>query len=176
MLDESLASVDRIEPGILPALPRGMESDSAASWLLCRAGARLCAMPIEHVIEIMRMLPIEAMSPAPSYVRGLCIIRGAPVPVVDTGLLFGDQATRNGRLVVIRAAGRRIAFAVDTVEGIKIFAMEAVNRLPPLLCDLANETIAGIGTLDAELLFFLRASRVIPDDILVRLDADREAT
>jgi hypothetical protein len=32
---------------------------------------------------------------APPYVRGLCIIRGAAVPVADTGVLIGEQATKS---------------------------------------------------------------------------------
>jgi hypothetical protein len=32
---------------------------------------------------------------APPYVRGLCIIRGAAVPVADTGVLIGGQATKS---------------------------------------------------------------------------------
>ena len=173
---QSRANADRAAPRILAEVPNGAGPDGEASWLLCRAGTHLCAMPIEHVIEIMRTLPIEAISRAPSYVRGLCIIRGVPVPVVDTGLLLGGQATPGGRLVAIRAGGRTIAFSVEAVEGVRVFGMAAFNQLPPLLRDVATATIAAIGTLDAELLFFLRAARIVPDDLLVGLDADRTAT
>jgi purine-binding chemotaxis protein CheW len=132
-------------------------------------------MPIEHVIEIMRALPIEVISGAPSYVLGLCIIRGAPVPVVDTGVLLSGQATRAGRLVAIRAGSRTIALVVETVEGIRAIGPEAFNELPPLLRDAATATIAAIGTLDTDLLFFLRTARIVPDDLLVRLEADGAA-
>jgi hypothetical protein len=48
---------------------------------------------------------------------------------------------------------------------------QAGGQLPPLLRDAARDTITSIGTLDAELLFFLRAARIIPDDVLEHLDA-----
>jgi purine-binding chemotaxis protein CheW len=171
MLGEGFASADLRRAAAGPAGEAG-----EASWLLCRAGTHLCAIPIEHVIEIMRVLPIEAIPGAPSYVRGLCIIRGAPVPIVEIGLLLGDQATRAGRLVAIRAGSRTIGLAVEAVEGIRVIDAVALNQLPPLLRDTATATIAAIGTLDAELLFFLQAARIIPDDLLVRLHADRAAT
>jgi purine-binding chemotaxis protein CheW len=176
MLGEEFANAERAAHGLVAAAPIGAGEASDASWLLCRAGAHLCAMSIEHVIEIMRALPIEAISGTPPYVRGLCIIRGAPVPVVDIGLLLGGQATRTGRLVAIRAGSRTIALAVETVEGIRAIGPEAFNQLPPLLRDAATATIAAIGTLDTGLLFFLHTARIVPDDLLVRLDADGAAT
>jgi purine-binding chemotaxis protein CheW len=147
------------------------DEDRRTSWLLCRAGTHLCAIPLGHVIEILRVLPIEAVAGAPRYVRGLCIIRGSAVPVVDTGLLIGEQATKSERLVTIRAGGRTIALAAETVLGIRTIGAETLNALPPLLRDAASETIAAIGNLDAELLFFLRTALVVPQELLDRLDA-----
>jgi purine-binding chemotaxis protein CheW len=143
-----------------------------ASWLLCRAGTLLCAIPLEHVIEILRVLPIEAVAGAPRYVRGLCVIRGAAVPVVDTGLLIGDQPTKSERLVTIRTGSRTIALAAEAVLGIWAIGAEALKELPPLLRNAARETIAAIGTLDAELLFFLRTTLIVPQELLDRLGTD----
>jgi purine-binding chemotaxis protein CheW len=158
------------------AAANGANGTGQADWFLCRAGTHLCAMPLDQVIETMRLLPIEAIAGAPRYVPGLCIIRGSPVPVVDTGLLLGDQATRSERQVTIRAGERTLALAVDTVLGIRAIGAEAVNDLSPLLGDTATETIAAIGTLDAELLFFLRTARIVPEDLLDRLDAEGAAS
>jgi len=176
MLREAIASADVAAPGRSAAMPFDADEAGRKSWLLCRAGTHLCAMPIEHVIEIMRVLPIEAIPGAPSYVRGLCIIRGAPVPIVDIGSLLGDQVTRAGRLVAIRAGSRTIGIAVEAVEGIRVIDPEAFNQLPPLLRDTVTATIAAIGTLDAELLFFLHAARIVPEDLPVRLSADGATT
>jgi purine-binding chemotaxis protein CheW len=154
-------------------------TDAAAgrsSWLLCRTGTLLCAIPLEHVVEILRVLPIEAVSQAPPYVRGLCIIRGVPVPVVDTGLLVGDQPTKSERLVTIRTGSRTVALAAETVLGIWAIGGESFQELPPLLRDAARDAIAAIGTLDAELLFFLRTTRIVPQELLDRLGPDGAAS
>ena len=153
----------------------GANEAGLASWLLCRAGVHLCAMPLGQVVEIMRVLPIESLSGGPPYVRGLCVIRGSPAPVVDTGLLIGDHATRCERFVAVRTGGRIVALAVEAVVGIRMLGAEASDQLPPLLRGAAIETIAAIGTLDAELLFFLRAARIVPEDLLSPLDAERMA-
>ena len=143
----------------------GVASAGRTSWLLCRAGSHLCAIPLAQVIEIMRHLPIETIAGAPPFVRGLCVIRGAVVPVIDSGLLLGEVATDAARLVAIRTGSRTAALAVDLVLGIHALADDVRNALPPLMRNAASETIAAVGTLDAELLFFLRTTLSVPEDL-----------
>ncbi|MDE1972836.1 MAG: chemotaxis protein CheW [Hyphomicrobiales bacterium] len=131
-------------------------------------------MPIGHVIEIMRPLPVEPVAGAPPYVRGLSIIRGLPVPVVDLGLLIGARATVVTRVVTMRAA-RVVAMAVDSVAGVSAVAREALGELPPLVRDAAPDVIAAIGRIDNDLIVFLHAARVVPDAVLSRFDAEKGA-
>jgi purine-binding chemotaxis protein CheW len=140
-------------------------SFGATDLLLCRAGRQLQAIPIEHVCEIMRVLPIEAVAGVPIFILGVCLIRGAPVPVVDAGLLVGNEATRSERLVSLKIGDRRIALAVDAVLGIRRLDADEIRQLPPLLRDIAGETVSAIGAKDAELMFTLRAARIVPDNM-----------
>jgi purine-binding chemotaxis protein CheW len=143
---------------------------ASPSWLICRAGNVVCAIPIEYVIEIMRVLPIKTLAGAPHYICGLSIIRGAPVPVVDVGLVIGSGSGEPMRLVAVKAGTRVIALAVGEVVDISAVAAGRLAQLPPLLGDAAYETVRAIGTRDKELLVFLHSSRLVPDDILSRLD------
>jgi purine-binding chemotaxis protein CheW len=145
----------------------------AAHWLLCRVGTLLCALPVDQVGLTMRLLPIEPVAGAPPYLRGLAIIRGMPVPVVDVGLVVGGALTQPQRLVTMRAAPRTVALAVDEVIGVMAIAAAAAEPLPALLRGTASETISAIGALDSELLLFLQLSRIIPEDVLARLEAER---
>jgi purine-binding chemotaxis protein CheW len=149
------------------------EADHAerAAWLVFRAGAHLCALPLAQVIEIMRPLPIEAVAGAPPYVRGLCVMRGTAVPVVDAGLLIGEARVEAERLVAIRTGDRVIALATETVLGIRMIGAATLAALPPLLGEAARETITAIGMLDAELLLFLRSTRIVPEDVWDHLTA-----
>jgi len=148
-----------------PVEPRIVDTQPTP-WLLCRAGTVLCALPLGQVVEVMRLLPIETVAGAVPPVRGLCIIRGAPVPVVDAGSLLGEHAMRAERLVAIRIGERRVALAVGSVLGIHRIEAQALHGLPPLLRDAASETIAAIGTLDAQLMFFLNTARIVPQPLL----------
>jgi len=154
-----------------PSAP-SVEEATRTSWLLCRAGVVLCGLPIEQVIEVMRLLPVEQIAGAPNYVHGLSVIRGKPVPVVDLSLIIGNRISHSTRLIAVRVATRTIALAVDEVIGISGIAADALGQLPPLLRDAATDTIAAIGALDSELIVFLRAARLVPEEVLAQFDAD----
>jgi len=132
--------------------------------LLVRAADRLCAVPIAHVIEVMRPLPVERMSGAPSFVQGLAIIRGTPMPVVDLGVLTGGRPA-SGRFVTLRLGDRRAAMAVDAVVDVRVLDGWLLDALPPLLRDAGAEIVDAIGVIDRELLVSLCAGRLVPDDV-----------
>jgi purine-binding chemotaxis protein CheW len=136
------------------------------SWLLCRVGTRICALPLEHVVETMRPLPIEPMADAPACVLGLCLVRGDPIPAVDLQALFGKPAAKPQRMVTLNIAGRRIAAVVDSVVGVRAIDPDQFHGLPPLLHEAAGDIVSAVGALDSELLLFLRAARLAPQELL----------
>jgi purine-binding chemotaxis protein CheW len=146
----------------------GNSHDGQELWLLCRAGSSLCALPLGYVVEIMRILPIEPIAGAPLSVLGLSIIRGAPTPVVDTALLCGGRTAPFHRLVTVRAGTQIVALAVDTVFG--TWSIKADATMPPLLQEAADNVVSAIGRLDAELMLFLATARIVPQELLGRLD------
>lgn len=140
--------------------------------LVCRSGRQSYAIPLQHIVETMRVLPCEALSGAPAYVRGISIIRGAPTPVVDLGRLIGGHETQAGRLVVIGADGRPVALQVETILGIHSIDIEQLTALPPLLRDAVPETVTAIGSADQHLLLAIQAAKLVPDDIFDQVDRD----
>jgi purine-binding chemotaxis protein CheW len=140
--------------------------------LLCRAGSSLCALPLGRVLEIMRILPIEPIANAPLFVFGLSIIRGMPTPIVDTALLCSGRSEPPHRLVTVSAGARIIALAVDAVLAIR--SIQTNEPMPPLLRGAANDMVAAIGRLDTDLLLFLNAVQIVPEELFERL-GNREA-
>jgi purine-binding chemotaxis protein CheW len=139
--------------------------------LICRVQARLCALPLAHVVETMRPLPVEAVVGAPHFVRGLAVIRGAPVPVVDTARLLGAQDAPADRFVTVNAGERRVALAMGSVLGVRAVPAGSLHPLPPLLHEASADVIAAIGLLDAELLLVLHSARLLPEDVWAAGDA-----
>jgi purine-binding chemotaxis protein CheW len=129
--------------------------------LLCRVGARLCALPLEHVVETMRPLPIESLPGAPPFVLGLSTIRGTPIPVVDTGaLLYPGDPPKATRFVSVKAGHRRVVLAVGEVLGVQDISTASLCDLPPLLGEVAAGVVSAVGALDSALLLVLEAARI----------------
>jgi purine-binding chemotaxis protein CheW len=124
----------------------------------------------------MRALPIEPLGVAPSFIRGVSVVRGVPIPVVDLGLVLGLTSSDGGRFVTLRLGARQVALSVDAVVGVRDLDESKTQNLPPLLQGAAQDAIEAIGTLDAELLIVMRTGWELPDDVWQTLAAQEVAT
>jgi len=144
--------------------------------LLVQARTRVCALPLGHVLETMRPLPIQPVPVAPAFILGLSVIRGEPVPLVDLGRLLGfPEPPQTRRFVAVRVGERRAALAVEAV--LKIVSEAALDRreLPPLLRGAGDQTVAAVSALDREFLTILEAAHLVPDEVWSRLPAEGAA-
>jgi purine-binding chemotaxis protein CheW len=146
--------------------------------LICRVGARLCALPLEHVVETMRPLPAEPLPGVPGFIRGVSVIRGEATPVVDAAVLLGAENAhpQPGRLVTVRIGDRRVALAVDAVLGVQAIPDESVHDLVPLLKQASTEVISAIGMLDADLLLVLQSAQLVPEPVWALLEEATSST
>lgn len=151
---------------------------SARRALVVTVGTSVCAIPVEHVRETMRALPIEPMPKPFAFMRGVSIVRGAPVPVVDLRALLAPNAVpiADGRFVTLAIGGRCAALLVDEVIGLRDIHASRIDALPALLQGAGAELIEAIGAADAHLLVVLHATRVVPDEVWVALGAAVEAS
>lgn len=141
-----------------------MSSEGREPSLLVRVSGWVCAIPARHVIEIMRPLPVQPVQGAPPFVRGVSVIRGAPVPVVDLEILLGGgQGGDARRFAVLRAGPRRVALAVGEVLGLSRISA-AADAPPPLLSAAVAEYVEKLGALDAHAFAVLDAARLLPEE------------
>jgi purine-binding chemotaxis protein CheW len=142
--------------------------------LIVRARLWLCALPIAAVAETLRALPLRELAGAPRFVRGISVVRGLPVPVIDLAALLGagDDA-RGARLVSLRAGGRSVALEVDEVLGVRRLEGAAFESTPPLLSSAMPACMQHLGALDGQMLAVLEATRLVPEDVWTTL---QEAT
>jgi purine-binding chemotaxis protein CheW len=150
-----------------------VSGDPADLSLICRVHGRLCALPLRNVIETMRPLPMELVAGAPHFVRGLAVIRGEPVPVVDAARLLGegDAPAMPERWITLAVGSRRVALAVDGVLGTRRLPTDARHALPPLLRDVSRDLVSELGLLDESLLLVLQGGHLLSDDVWASLDS-----
>ncbi len=145
-------------------LERG-SNDLTRRVLIVSAGPYRCAVPLAHVVETMRPLPIQSLANVPPFVCGASIIRGEPVPVVDLARLLGAAGATRGRWVVVRADRRKVALAVGSVFGLEALAEACLSSVPPLLREVRPELVEALGSADEKLLMVLGTARILPDDV-----------
>ncbi len=151
----------------------GLRADRMAS-LIVTASSKAYAIPIAHVLETMRPLPVEPIADMPAFLLGLSVIRGAPVPVVDLEAVVGVHRTDMiTRFVSLGLGERRVALAVGAVIGLRELDRADVTHMPPLLGEARKDVIEAIGVLDAHLLLVLRASWLLPEEIWQELSSSR---
>jgi purine-binding chemotaxis protein CheW len=151
---------------------RALAQPSTRSALLCRVASLICGLPLEHVRETMRPLPLEPFGGMPAFVDGLSIIRGVPVPVVDLARLLGNESNaRRARLVVVKVAQRHVALSVEQVIGVRALEVAAGAVLPPLLASARTDFVSVVGALDARLLLVLESALILPSAIWQSLEA-----
>lgn len=142
-----------------------------SSYLVCRFRGHLCALPIAHVIETMRPLPVEPFSGAPSCVLGVSLVRGNPTPIVDIGaLLSPEHQTMPTRFITLRAGKRRVSVVADQVVGIRSIPSSSLAASPPLLRRAAEDAISELGALDRELLVVLEVAKLVPEPVWKALE------
>jgi purine-binding chemotaxis protein CheW len=143
--------------------------------LLFLADERICAIPVEHVEEIMRPLPIEPIPETPPFVVGASIIRGRPAPVVDLGaLLSGEELETVSRLISIKAGDeRRVGLLVTKVMGLRSKAAVRFDSIPPLLAGADPNIIATLGRLDQSLLSVLELGTAVPPSVWNTIAGER---
>jgi purine-binding chemotaxis protein CheW len=135
------------------------------SVLIAKVGALTCAIPIAHVVETMRPLPVEPLGHGAAYVCGVALIRGVPTVVIDTAKLLATTSTGTQRFVIVRLADRKAALMVDAV--IDIRSLGGLGALPPLVASASGDTIRAIGAIDAGLIVVLEAARLVQLEALI---------
>jgi purine-binding chemotaxis protein CheW len=158
-----------------------IQADSGREGLLVLAGEHACLIPLAHVIETMRALPVRSLADAPSFVKGLSLVRGSPVPVVDLAAVLGaTAASRTPRFVTLRVGGGRasggrvVALEVDAVREVVGGGAVRAVEMPALLRRASTEVVAAVGAHDAALLVVLDGSRVLTEEAWRRLESARE--
>src|SRR5271154_13808 len=145
-------------------------------FLMCRIGSLVGALALKDVRETMRPLPVVPLAGAPSYVLGLAIVRGFPVPVVDASRLLNSTASASpSRFVSLRLGERTASLAVDAVLGTRSLSRGALSESSPLVKQLGSAFVSTMGALDAQLLLVLETARMVPDTVWNAIQAAEAA-
>jgi purine-binding chemotaxis protein CheW len=125
----------------------------------------------------MRPLPTQPVGGTPGFVRGLAIIRGELVPVLDLAQFFGEPTASYGsvdeveldavtaaarRFVLMRAGERRLAIAVGAVLRV-VTALPPGTEVAPLVGQALPHKVRALAALDDTALAILESAQLLPE-------------
>jgi purine-binding chemotaxis protein CheW len=135
------------------------------SSLVFRAGALLCALRLDEVIETMRPLATHPLAGTPAFVTGICIMRGIPTLVIDVARLLGGAEAEVSRFIAVRTERGPVAFATGDIYGVRPLSTTTAGRHDALLGESPARLIAAVGTIDAAPVLLLQSMRLVPDEV-----------
>jgi purine-binding chemotaxis protein CheW len=118
-------------------------------FLTCRLGAESYGIDILQVQEIREIDRVTRVPHVAPYVRGVINLRGAIVPIVDLGLMFGFPAPINleeASAIVLNTHHRLVGLAVTSVSDVIALAEDEILPAPELGKRAIGAAISGIGT------------------------------
>lgn len=107
------------------------KAHSERTWVGFEVGGVAYALPIQHVREIIRPLPMQVLPHASKTVIGVVDHRGDVVPIVDLRLRFRTRSSTDlghTRWVIANWQGRLIGLVVDRV--IEVFSLQDSDARP----------------------------------------------
>jgi purine-binding chemotaxis protein CheW len=140
------------------ALERPAEPTSAGRvrLLVFRLNGREHALPLEHIVEIFRMVAVAPLPEAPPWVRGVMDLRGRVIPVIDLRVKLGMPAREphlSTPIVVVETGGAAAGLVTDEVVEVLALPGEAVE--PPDRATGPAGVVTSLARLDGRLLLVL---------------------
>lgn len=117
-------------------------------FLTCTLGGESYGIDILQVQEIREIDRVTRVPHVAAFVRGVINLRGAIVPVVDLGMMFGFPepiALKEASAIVLNVDNRLVGLVVESVSDVVALADEEILPAPELGGRSIAGAIAGIG-------------------------------
>ena len=88
------------------------------------------ALPVEQVVQALRMVAITAIPEGPDWLAGVINLRGVVVPVIDLRLRLGlpyQAPDLNTPIIILDAPEHWVGFTADSTEGVLSITEDAIT-------------------------------------------------
>jgi purine-binding chemotaxis protein CheW len=127
----------------------------------------LCALRIEEVQEIKRVIQISSVPHAPDYVKGVINLRGQIVTVLDLRrkLNYPAKELESGsRLVIVKRGNEHIGLLVDTIEDAVIARIDDIQDAPSNVKGAEGRLFIGVYKTQDSLIAILDLKAILEKD------------
>ncbi|NJM14395.1 MAG: chemotaxis protein CheW [Bacteroidales bacterium] len=151
------------------------ETNKLNSYLSFKLGEETFAANVSKVLNILEMTKITKVPQAPDYMKGVINLRGSVLPLIDTRVKFGMEATEfttNTCILVLEvnidADPVHVGALVDSVQEVLEIDTAQIQPPPSLGSKYKSEFIEGVAKIDEEFIMILNMDLIFSiDDINV---------
>jgi purine-binding chemotaxis protein CheW len=133
-------------------------------FLTCRLGDESYGIDILRVQEIRELEHVTRVPHVAPFVRGVVNLRGAIVPIVDLGLMFGfpdPLPLQEASAIVLNAGGRLVGLAVAAVSDVIALAEDEIRPAPEFGNQAISQALAGIGVTGGQSVLLLDVEHLL---------------
>ncbi len=134
--------------------------------IVFRLGSAEFAVPIEQVwrVEPLAEHTVTWVPRAPSFLEGVCNVRGQVIPVLDLKKRLGipaEERTARARVLIVEMEDQRVGLIVDAVSDILWFPTDQIEPPPPMVAHISGVFVQGVGKEEGRLLIVLDLREVL---------------
>jgi purine-binding chemotaxis protein CheW len=141
--------------------------------LILRMQGHEHALPVDDVVEVLRMVAATPLPDAPPWVSGVINLRGRVIPLVDLRSRLGAPGLEpdvSTPIVVVEADGATVGLVVDEVVEVLALPSEAMTLPGPVTA--ASTAVSGVARAGDRLILVLDWGRLCEGSADLRLPSD----
>ena len=141
------------------------DSSTSRELIAFRIDGREFCVDIMQVRDIRGWTPATPLPHSPHYVRGVIILRGAVLPVVDLAARLGfkpSEPTVRHVIMVTQVEHQIVGLLVDAVSDILTVTEADIQPTPDLASELAKTFLRGVLAMDGRMISMIALDHVLP--------------
>jgi len=132
-------------------------------------------IPIERVVEIIRVQKVFSIPGLPSFLSGVMSVRGSVIPLIDLRRRFGTMPSgRKERIILSRFRNEKIGFLVDEIQDIVALDQQDIVNPPSVFRGFKTEYILGLGKKDSMVIILLNIDNLLTSEEKIVLEKSME--
>ncbi|WP_425365119.1 chemotaxis protein CheW [Fusibacter bizertensis] len=140
------------------------EDTQKGKYLTFVLGEESYGIGIEHVTEIIGILPITEVPELPAFIMGIVNLRGRIVPVMDMRLRFKktfNEYDERTCIIVVDINENSVGLIVDSVSEVTNISENDIVDQPLLSSGASNQYIKSIGKVGTDVKLLLDCEKLL---------------
>jgi purine-binding chemotaxis protein CheW len=148
----------------------------ANQYVVFQLASEHYAVNITQVRGIEKLLPLTRVPHAPSFVQGVCNLRGSVIPVIDLrrrlSLPIGPE-NKNARILIVNVDKYTVGMTIDNANDVVTINPGDIEPSPSLVTGIDSEFVRGVARVSNKLLVILDLEKILTVNQVNQLESVR---